>query len=322
VLVGAVAPSRAGRRLAEDATKGVRCGLGEVRAVVQQESCTKEAAMTAHQTTASVDDATSTVTRTVRVGAPPARDLGWDGEDDSPVRIEAYDPPRRFAFAWPGCGGALDPATELGRGEASASALAERLPVTRQAIAKHLAVLAQVGLVEPVRAGSASDVGVLLDHHGRRVDADHPQVAVPGVGEAVPRVGRDDGGVTGARDDLVLPDPDGRFPVDDGPRLGVRVPVQPRPLTRAVGDEEEADPGPVVHALEAQGPAAGHAQPVGGDHAGDRGLVLYDHGDRLPASCRSRPPYGGSGRGVSGSEDDVRGRRRSEGDHHACHAVT
>ncbi|WP_251140912.1 ArsR/SmtB family transcription factor [Cellulomonas dongxiuzhuiae] len=43
--------------------------------------------------------------------------------------------------------------TEVGRGEASASALAERLPVSRQAIAKHLAVLAEVGLVEPVRAG-------------------------------------------------------------------------------------------------------------------------------------------------------------------------
>lgn len=46
-----------------------------------------------------------------------------------------------------------DVLTEVGRGEASASALAERLPVTRQAIAKHLAVLAEVGLVEPVRVG-------------------------------------------------------------------------------------------------------------------------------------------------------------------------
>ena len=41
----------------------------------------------------------------------------------------------------------------LGEGEASASALAGRLPVTRQAIAKHLAVLEQVGLVERVPAG-------------------------------------------------------------------------------------------------------------------------------------------------------------------------
>lgn len=41
----------------------------------------------------------------------------------------------------------------LGEGDASASALAERLPVTRQAIAKHLAVLEQVGVVESHRAG-------------------------------------------------------------------------------------------------------------------------------------------------------------------------
>lgn len=99
--------------------------------------------MTAHQTTALVDDATSSVTRTVRVAAPPARvfevltredlvaqwfgqraslpdlrvggtgTLGWDGQDDVPLRIEAYDPPRRFAFAWPGCGGELQPGTDL-----------------------------------------------------------------------------------------------------------------------------------------------------------------------------------------------------------------
>jgi DNA-binding transcriptional ArsR family regulator len=41
----------------------------------------------------------------------------------------------------------------LGEGDASASALAPRLPVSRQAIAKHLAVLQEVGLVEPVRVG-------------------------------------------------------------------------------------------------------------------------------------------------------------------------
>ena len=41
----------------------------------------------------------------------------------------------------------------LGEGDASASALAGRLPVSRQAIAKHLAVLQEVGLVEPVRVG-------------------------------------------------------------------------------------------------------------------------------------------------------------------------
>ena len=41
----------------------------------------------------------------------------------------------------------------LGEGEASASALASRIPVSRQAITKHLAVLAEVGLVETSRAG-------------------------------------------------------------------------------------------------------------------------------------------------------------------------
>ena len=41
----------------------------------------------------------------------------------------------------------------LGSGDASASALASRLPVSRQAIAKHLGVLESVGLVETVRVG-------------------------------------------------------------------------------------------------------------------------------------------------------------------------
>lgn len=41
----------------------------------------------------------------------------------------------------------------LGAEPASASALAEQLPVSRQAIAKHLAVLRQAGLVEQVRVG-------------------------------------------------------------------------------------------------------------------------------------------------------------------------
>ncbi|MEZ0050330.1 DNA-binding transcriptional ArsR family regulator [Mycobacterium sp. MAA66] len=43
--------------------------------------------------------------------------------------------------------------TELGRADLSASALAERLPVSRQAIAKHLGVLSDAGLVESVRVG-------------------------------------------------------------------------------------------------------------------------------------------------------------------------
>ncbi len=41
----------------------------------------------------------------------------------------------------------------LVRGEATATELAGELPVTRQAVAKHLAVLARAGLVEPRRQG-------------------------------------------------------------------------------------------------------------------------------------------------------------------------
>lgn len=62
----------------------------------------------------------------------------------------------------------------LGEGDASASALAGRLPVTRQAIAKHLAVLQEVGLVEPVRAGREVRyriVGAQLSATARRLDA-------------------------------------------------------------------------------------------------------------------------------------------------------
>lgn len=43
--------------------------------------------------------------------------------------------------------------TRLGARELSASALADELPVSRQAIAKHLAALSGAGLVEPVRSG-------------------------------------------------------------------------------------------------------------------------------------------------------------------------
>jgi DNA-binding transcriptional ArsR family regulator len=43
--------------------------------------------------------------------------------------------------------------TRLGARELSASALASEMPITRQAIAKHLATLAEVGLVETVSSG-------------------------------------------------------------------------------------------------------------------------------------------------------------------------
>jgi DNA-binding transcriptional ArsR family regulator len=62
----------------------------------------------------------------------------------------------------------------LGEGDASASALAQRLPVTRQAIAKHLAVLSEVGVVEPVRVGREVRyrvVGSTLSATANRLDA-------------------------------------------------------------------------------------------------------------------------------------------------------
>ena len=43
--------------------------------------------------------------------------------------------------------------TRLGARELSASGLASELPVSRQAIAKHLAALAEVGLVEAIPSG-------------------------------------------------------------------------------------------------------------------------------------------------------------------------
>ncbi|TDE91742.1 ArsR family transcriptional regulator [Occultella glacieicola] len=64
--------------------------------------------------------------------------------------------------------------TALGEGDASASALARRLPVTRQAIAKHLAVLHEVGLVDTVKAGREVQyrvIGTELSATARRLDA-------------------------------------------------------------------------------------------------------------------------------------------------------
>jgi DNA-binding transcriptional ArsR family regulator len=61
----------------------------------------------------------------------------------------------------------------LGEGDASASALAGRLPVSRQAIAKHLSVLQDVGLVEPVRVGREVRyrvIGSRLTATARRLD--------------------------------------------------------------------------------------------------------------------------------------------------------
>lgn len=62
----------------------------------------------------------------------------------------------------------------LGAADASASALATRLPVSRQAIAKHLAVLQEVGLVEAVPAGREVRyrvIGSQLSATAQRLDA-------------------------------------------------------------------------------------------------------------------------------------------------------
>ncbi|WP_406046604.1 ArsR/SmtB family transcription factor [Kribbella sp. NBC_00889] len=62
----------------------------------------------------------------------------------------------------------------LGENDASASALASRLPISRQAIAKHLAVLQDVGLVKPIPVGREvryQVVGSELSTAARRLDA-------------------------------------------------------------------------------------------------------------------------------------------------------
>ena len=61
----------------------------------------------------------------------------------------------------------------LGEGDASASALARRLPVSRQAITKHLTVLQEVGLVDTVRVGREVQyrvIGAQLSETARRLD--------------------------------------------------------------------------------------------------------------------------------------------------------
>lgn len=62
---------------------------------------------------------------------------------------------------------------EVGRADASASALAGRLPVSRQAIAKHLAVLEHSGLVESRRVGRElryRAIGAQLSQTARALD--------------------------------------------------------------------------------------------------------------------------------------------------------
>ena len=77
-------------------------------------------------------------------------------QEDEELWAAVADPSRR---------GVLD--LLLAAGEATPTSLARDLPFTRQAVAKHLAVLERVGLVEPRRAGREVRYAVLPD----RLDA-------------------------------------------------------------------------------------------------------------------------------------------------------
>ena len=67
--------------------------------------------------------------------------LSPDG-GEQPVFAALADPNRRFLVE-----------TLAARGSATATQLAAELPVTRQAVAKHLAALGEAGLVDATRAG-------------------------------------------------------------------------------------------------------------------------------------------------------------------------
>jgi ArsR family transcriptional regulator, cadmium/lead-responsive transcriptional repressor len=55
----------------------------------------------------------------------------------------------------------------LERGESTATALADSLPITRQAVSKHLAVLTRVGLVESKKSGREMRYRVNVEHLDR-----------------------------------------------------------------------------------------------------------------------------------------------------------
>jgi DNA-binding transcriptional ArsR family regulator len=84
------------------------------------------------------------------------------GDEDDELWAAVADPTRRRL---------LD--VLLARGEATATTLAGDLPVTRQAVAKHLATLDRVGLVEGRREGRE----VLYTVRPARLDAARQSVA-------------------------------------------------------------------------------------------------------------------------------------------------
>jgi ArsR family transcriptional regulator, cadmium/lead-responsive transcriptional repressor len=83
----------------------------------------------------------------------------------------------------------------LDRGEATATTLAGELPVTRQAVAKHLAVLDRVGLVEGRRRGREVRYAILPQRLGTAARAmaqvatewDARLAAIKRIAEAVTR---------------------------------------------------------------------------------------------------------------------------------------
>ncbi len=83
----------------------------------------------------------------------------------------------------------------LDRGEATPTVLARALPLTRQAIAKHLAVLERAGLVEARRQGREVRYSVDADRVAAAADAmaraaarwDRRLAAIKGIAEAIHR---------------------------------------------------------------------------------------------------------------------------------------
>ena len=74
-----------------------------------------------------------------------------------------------------------------------------------------------------------------------------------------------------SRLELLAVDDEQHAPIDDDPRLGVRMPVQPGALPGVVVDVEERGAGPVVLALESRGARAGV------DRHQRAGLQKFDH---------------------------------------------
>lgn len=114
------------------------------------------------------------------------------GDEDDELWVAVADPTRRRL---------LD--ALLARGEATASVLARELPVSRQAVAKHLAVLDRAGVVEGHRHGREMPYTVRperLDAATRRMARlaaqwDRRLVAIKHLAEAAERTGSTKRGV-------------------------------------------------------------------------------------------------------------------------------